>query len=139
MSAGGEHPAGPVISRLVGVYNADGSIRGELTYWVGARFGRRHCALCDITHGLVRERAEWRLGRADLAVRFDTYHRDDQPDAVRAATGDRAPAVLAETGDGLVPLLGAEALDRCGGSVERLVEAVIDAVDRDGLVWPNTG
>jgi hypothetical protein len=48
------------IRRLVGVYNANGSVGGELAYFIGARLGRAHCALCDITHGLVRERATWK-------------------------------------------------------------------------------
>jgi hypothetical protein len=39
------------VVRLVGVYDADGTPRGEIAYWVGARLGRTHCALCDITHG----------------------------------------------------------------------------------------
>src|SRR6478735_10675397 len=76
------------IVRLIGVYDADGTVRGELAYWVGARLGRAHCALCDITHGLIRERADWKACRASLPVPFDTFHRDDQPEAVRGAIGD---------------------------------------------------
>lgn len=119
---------GARVVRLVGVYDADGSLAGELRYWVGARFGRAHCALCDITHGLVRERAEWRDCRDTLSVDFATYHRDDQPDAVRAATGDRAPVVVAETDGGVVVLLDGAALDACAGSPERLIAAVRDAL-----------
>ena len=36
---------------------------------------------------------------------FDAYHRDDQPAEVRAATGDVAPVVVAETTAGIVNLL----------------------------------
>ena len=68
------------IVRLVGVYDADSTLRGELAYWVGARLGRRHCSLCDITHGSVRQRPEWKTCRAELPVPFDTFHRNDQPD-----------------------------------------------------------
>lgn len=71
------------ITGLVGVYNADGTIRGELAYWVGKRLGRAHCALCDITHGSVKERPEWKRCRDGLPVPFDTYHRDDQPESTR--------------------------------------------------------
>ena len=124
------------IVRLIGVYDADGSVRGELAYWIGARLGRAHCALCDITHGLVRERPEWRRRRADLAAPFDTYHRDDQPDAVRIATADAAPAVIADTPHGLVALLGPEDLDRCAGSADRLFEEIDRAMQRAGLIWP---
>jgi hypothetical protein len=124
-----------VVRRLVGVYDADGTVRGELTYWIGKRLGRAHCALCDITHGSVRERSDWKLCRAGLPVPFDTYHRDDQPDVVRAATGDRAPAVLAETGAGIVLLLGPEDLEVCGSSPQQLVDAVIRAAAQRQLSW----
>ena len=71
----------------VGVYDADGSVLGELWCFVGARLGRAHCSRCTITHGFVRERASWRERRDALDVPFVTYHRDDQPAAVRALTG----------------------------------------------------
>ncbi|MBA2282333.1 MAG: hypothetical protein H0W25_14065 [Acidimicrobiia bacterium] len=35
------------ITRLIGVYDADGSVLGELSYFLKARLGRAHCALCD--------------------------------------------------------------------------------------------
>ena len=41
----------------IGVYNADASIWGEVSYWFGARLGIRHCSLCDVTHGKFRKRA----------------------------------------------------------------------------------
>jgi hypothetical protein len=46
-------------SEYIGVYDADATLWGELSYWVGARLGVRHCALCEVTHGLVRRNAEW--------------------------------------------------------------------------------
>ena len=128
-------PAG-TLRRLVGVYDADGSWRGELAYWVGARLGRAHCALCDITHGLARAKGEWHACRAGLPIAFATYHRDDQPDAVRRAAADRFPVVLAETDDGIVPLLGPVELDACGGSVERLMAAIEVAMGAAGIGWP---
>jgi hypothetical protein len=69
----------------IGVYDADATLWGELSYWVGARLGVRHCALCEVTHGLVRRKAEWDRCAAGLAVPFTLYHRDDAPADVRAA------------------------------------------------------
>ena len=94
------------IIRLVGVYDADHTLRGELAYFVGARLGRRHCALCDVTHGLVRERGTWKACKAGLPVPFVTFHRDDRPAAVRAASAGVAPVVMAETTAGFRVLLG---------------------------------
>ena len=125
----------PTIERLIGVYNAEHTLRGELAYWVGARLGRAHCALCDITHGLVRERADWRECRDGLPVPFDTFHLDDQPADVRTLLDGRAPAVVARTDSGLTLLLAGAELDRCEGSPEKLATALTDAAARAGLVW----
>jgi hypothetical protein len=106
----------PRVERLTGVYHAEGTLRGELAYVVGRRLGRRHCGLCDITHGRVRERAEWRAARGRLGIPFETVHLDDRPAEVRAASGGRAPAVLAHLEGGeAVLLLGPDEIDACAG------------------------
>lgn len=115
------------VIRLIGVYDADHTVRGEISYWIGARLGRAHCSLCDITHGLLRRRAEWNTYVGGLDVPFETFHRDDQPDAVRVAAGGRAPVVVAETSAGMTMLLDPDALAGCDGSVERLAAAIDDA------------
>jgi hypothetical protein len=122
-----------IITRLIGVYAAEGTLRGEVAYWVGARLGRAHCSLCDITHGLFTESKEWQACKIGLPVPFDTYHRNDQPDAVRAATGNVDPVVVAETSTGVLVLVGPDELDRCGGSAEKLVAAIEAGVSRLGL------
>ena len=123
------------IVRLVGIYDADSTLRGELAYWVGARLGRRHCSLCEITHGSVRQRPEWKTCQAGLPVPFDTFHRNDQPDTIRTASGGHAPAVIAETGTGHVMLLASADLDACDGSIDRLVTAIEQSAVRLGLAW----
>jgi len=123
------------IRRLVGVYNARGTVSGELAYFIGARLGRTHCALCDVTHGLVRERPEWKKCRQTLAVPFAMYHLNDRPLAVSTACGGVAPVVLAETDDGMVLLLGPDGLSACAGSVERFASALLQAADHARLAW----
>ncbi len=124
-----------VIVRLVGVYDADSTLRGELSYWVGARLGRRHCSLCEITHGSVRQRPEWKTCQDGLPVPFDTYHRNDQPGSIRVASGGEAPVVVAVTDAGHMLLLAAKDLDACDGSIDRLVEAIAESAVRLGLTW----
>ena len=125
----------PRIVRLVGVYDADSTVRGELAYWIGARLGRRHCSLCEITHGSVRQRPEWKACQAELPVPFDTFHRNDQPDAIRAAAGGQAPAVVAETDTGHMLLLAPGDLESCDGSIDRLVDAIEQSAARLGLAF----
>lgn len=133
----GEPPeGGERVRRLIGVYNAEGSLRGELAYVVGSRFGRAHCALCDITHGALRQRASWKDCRTSLPVPFDTYHLDDQPAPVRVAIAGHAPAVVAETELGLTVLLGPDQLERCESSPAALRAALEQAIAEKGLRWP---
>ena len=125
----------PRILRLIGVYDADGTKRGELMYWIGARLGRTHCALCEITHGIVRQRDDWRRCRDELAVPFEVYHRDDQPSGVRAATDGATPVIVAETTRGFVPLLFPTDLEVCDGAPDRLIDAIARAVEAHQLAW----
>ena len=125
-------PAAVRPRRIIGVYDADGTVWGEVSYWIGARLGRAHCSLCDITHGSVRARPEWVACTQDLDVPFETYHRNDQPDEVRSAARGTAPVVVAETDDGCVLLLGPDDIERCDG-VEALIAAVDAALAEHGL------
>jgi hypothetical protein len=110
------------VTRLVGVYDANGGLLGEAAYVWGKVRGTRHCALCDITHGRVRERADWRACRERLPLPFETFHRDDQPAAVRALT-TTLPVVVAESDDGVLSVVAdAAALEACAGDPERLVD-----------------
>lgn len=122
------------IVRLVGIYNADGTVLGELRYWIGARRGLAHCSLCDITHGSVLPKREWRACSDALSVPFETFHRNDQPDAARPISAAGLPVVLAETAVGMVCLLGPSDLERCQGDPQALVTAIGRAVSAAGLV-----
>jgi GAF domain-containing protein len=113
-----------VISSLTGVYHADGSLLGELRYVVGSRLGRTHCALCDITHGRLREKAEWRAQRDRLGVPFRAVHLDERTPEERAASEGRTPCVLAHTPDGIHVLLDSDALEACHGDPAALAAAI---------------
>lgn len=124
------------IVRLIGVYDAEGTLRGEAAYWIGARLGRRHCSLCEVTHGLFTEKNEWRSCRDGLPVPFDTYHRDDQPPEIRVASENRAPVVVAETTTGHVVLLDGQRIEEADGDPHQLVELIEKAVNERSLLWP---
>ena len=125
------------INRLIGVYDADGTLRGEVAYGIGVRLGRRHCSLCDVTHGTFTEKSTWKRCRSSLPVPFDTYHRDDQPDDVRRASGDTAPVVVAKTSEGFVLLLDDARISSIAGDPSRLVDLIGEAVETAGLDWPS--
>ncbi len=116
------------VTRLVGVYDADGGVRGELAYVLGRLLRRTHCSLCDATHAGMRRKPAWDAMVARLGVPFALVHLNEMaPDvaAVLARTGP--PAVLAQVaGSDLRPVLVRADLDALGGSVEEL-EATLRA------------
>lgn len=120
-------PPEPV--RLVGVYDADGTLRGEVAYVIGHLRGTRSCSLCDITHGGLRRRPVFDQLAAELGIPFDLLHRDEL-DPARAAVAVEAglPVVLIEVGGRRDVLLDDEALAACDGDPQALFAVVRDAL-----------
>lgn len=113
-----------VVHRLIGIYHASGTPWGELSYWLKARIGTTHCALCDITHGAVREKTEWQACRRQLTIPFDTVHLNERNEKLAAFTDQRTPCVVADTATGYVMVVDAVELAGCAGSPACLIEAV---------------
>lgn len=114
------------IDEFIGVYDADSTLWGEMSYWIGARLGRNHCSLCDITHGTFRMKQEWRDCISQLDIPFTTYHRNDAPPNVLTTCNDSFPIVLARKGDDLNVVLTSDELDAFDGSVSLLQQHLLD-------------
>ena len=125
-----------VVTALTGVYQADGSLTGELRYVVGKMLGTAHCALCDITHGSVREKKGFAACREALPVPLYNVHLDERTPEVARFTEGKTPCVVAHTADGLVLVLNAATLDQCEGSVTRFRDALSVALTRLNLRYP---
>lgn len=125
----------PVVE-LVGVYDADGGLVGELRYVVGKLLGTAHCALCDITHSAVHRKREWDEMVARVGVPVTLVHLNELPDDVAVLLGSHpAPLVAARRADGSVDvLLGAAALEQAHGSVASFETALMRQLDGAGGV-----
>ena len=110
------------ITELIGVYDADSTLLGEISYWVGARFGITHCSLCELTHGLFTKKSEWKQCAESFTVPFHLFHRDDAPNDVLNALADAFPAVLQRTTEGLKVILTKDELERFDGHTSDFAE-----------------
>ena len=124
------------IDRLSIVYNARGGIVGELAYALGRRRGTAHCALCDVTHGRIHEKPEWRAFRSGLAVPVVAYHLNDRPAALSRLSG--APVVAAHVGAEVQVVLGPEQLEAIGGDVAAFSAALEQRRAELGLEWASS-
>jgi len=123
------------VAQLIGIYEANGSLRGELSYVLGKLFGTRHCALCDITHGAVSKKRTFAELEKELPIPITLVHLDERSEQVKAASEGHTPCVLLEDEDGLRIFITASELEVCRGDVkcfERLVRATL-ARSRDAL------
>jgi len=115
------------IEQLVGIYDADGTLAGEIAYVVGHLVGRRSCALCDITHGSLKRRPEFDEAAATLGVPFELVHRDETSAEMSELVDGELPCVVAE-GDGQrVVLLDRDALVACRKDPVALADAIRSA------------
>ncbi|MDQ2754501.1 MAG: hypothetical protein M3R71_03010 [Actinomycetota bacterium] len=123
------------IDRIVGVYDADGGVVGEIRYVVG-RLGGRHCALCEITHGTLRPKPAWGAWATTIPVPVVLVHLNQREPALRQATDGRVPCVVADVAGKYQILLDDEALRLCEGSVATFSDRLDDAIALAGLQLP---
>ncbi len=109
------------VIEFIGVYDADATLIGEISYWLKARVGATHCALCELTHGVFRTKREWVSCSRELAVPFRTFHRNDAPADV-LQTSQQFPVVLVRRSSGLSVLLDADALNEFAGDTIKFAD-----------------
>ena len=114
------------ITELIGVYDADSTLLGEISYWVGARLGTAHCSLCELTHGLFTKKSEWKQCAESLSIPFQLFHRDDAPPDVIAALVGQFPAVLQRTTEGLKVILTKDELEGFDGHTSDFAEWITE-------------
>ena len=115
------------VVRLHGVYDATGTIVGEIAYFLRRTFLNQHCSLCDITHLTFSRRSTWDSCVAELGLDFHLHHRNDAPASVTATSGYVAPCVVGEYEDGSLKLLvNANELASCENSPEQLMKIITE-------------
>ena len=100
---------------LYAIYDADGSLAGELRYLVDKFLGRANCALCDLSHGWhpAGKRA-WRQ-RQGAATQLSWLHRDEVPHHVLAHVSESLPCIAMDTNGCVDILISKDQLARCEG------------------------
>ena len=110
--------------KLIGVYNANGGLLGELSYVLGKFLGTRSCSLCALSHDLIREKSHFRDWRQNLPVPFELLHLNEVNEVVFRAIDGRAPCVIWIEGATIRDVLTDQELCRMGGDEALLMSAV---------------
>jgi len=117
-----------MIDKLIGIYNAKGSVVGEVQYFFGKLLGQTHCALCDITHGYFTEKADFTSCRDALTIPFENLHLDEL-DSQLESYRDFAPCVIAISKSVPTLLITTSELEQCHGDVTRFSQLLNSKID----------
>ena len=110
--------------QYVGIYNADGTVLGEIAYVLAKYTGRGHCELCDITHGTVRRKPSWDDACSRTGVHIDLRHRDEVTEEQLMAAGE-LPAVIGFSDGQWVRVMGPVELGACNGDPDEFMTRLL--------------
>lgn len=114
----------PGISKIVGIYHADGGIIGELKYITGKFFGTTKCYLCDITHGKTGKKDAWAECEKNIGMPIDFVHLNERNPSLAKYTEGITPCIVGKTSTNYVILVNKKELLECKGNPETLAKMI---------------
>ncbi len=103
---------------LICVYDADGSLLGELNYLYKKTFRNFTCSMCDITHNFIITKKKWKTAVQNCRYNISTYHLDDQPTLIKKTTQNNTPCVVKVEGSSSSILISNDELKTIDGNVD---------------------
>ncbi len=119
---------------LIGVYNADGGIIGELSYVLGHLIGLRNCSLCDISHSPVKMKSSFKTLQRELleqhGIDVRMIHRNERNERETTASEGREPCMLLQHADQSISMfLDSAELKTLAGNVESFEKLIYSRLD----------
>lgn len=120
--------------QLLFVYNADSGLYNTLTDMAHKLLSpdTYACDLCSITHGVFRERDEWRSFIESLPVESTFLHRDEFYRQYPEMNKLLLPALMLQSDVGLVELLDQDSIAACQ-TVNELSNRILERLDKLGV------
>ena len=124
------------LPKIYFIYNASGTLAGELNYLYGKYFLDEHCELCDITHSTVSAKPEWKEWIGSLKCENYVLHTNEAKAMNIDFTQFVLPAVLIDRGNGLEELVSKNDMAECGKGVEAFGVLFYRKLDQFALSCP---
>ena len=100
------------------IYNANGSLSGEIAYFFKKYFYGLKCSMCDITHNIISEKKAWKEKVNQTKFNLKTVHLDEQKNDLYKFSEGNAPCVVGESEKGFKLIFSNSDLDSFNGDVE---------------------
>jgi len=111
-------------NKFIGIYQAEGTLWGEIKYVWRKLSTKKSCSLCDITHSGLSEKTNWQSCRAQLPIPFELIHLNERSTELLDVSKGRTPCVLAQSNEGYSMVFDDLQLQNFHGRPEQLIEAL---------------
>ena len=85
------------VRKIYCIYNAEGSLKGELKYLYKKYFKDIKCSMCDITHNTFTQKNKWKNKCLTFPLDIECMHLDELPRDIKILVKDKTPCVVAQT------------------------------------------
>tara|TARA_Y100000816_G_C25954507_1_gene498022 strand:- start:455 stop:838 length:384 start_codon:yes stop_codon:yes gene_type:complete len=99
------------------IYNANGTLFGELSYLFKKAFLGFKCPMCDITHRTLIKKKHWIKKIHSFQYNLEAVHLNEQPSEIKKFTNQISPCVIAIYENSFKLLLDSKELSLIHGDV----------------------
>ncbi len=106
-----------LVKKVYCIYNANGSLAGEISYMWKKILSGFDCSLCNISHNTFTEKQIWKKEISNSKYELEMLHLDEQPDDLQSFTKGITPCVVSKGDNGLKIILSDSQLKKINGDV----------------------
>lgn len=111
------------MEKIIGIYDADAGFKGEFKYIFEKIFYKKHCALCDITHGFsFSAKKEWQDKVDNFPIPIETLHLNEVDSDVQELIKGKSPCVVHIKDDYKNIIINKKELEECQKDPNRFFE-----------------
>ena len=103
--------------RIYCIYDAKGSIIGEISYLWKKLIFNFECSLCNISHNTFTEKQIWKKEMSKAKYKLEMLHLDEQSEDLQAFTEGVTPCVVGKDASGYKIILNDSQLKKINGDV----------------------
>ena len=100
------------------IYDANGSVIGELSYFFKKIFFGFKCSMCDITHNTFTEKHNWRSQLSETGLNIKALHLDELTNELSNFSIGTTPCVIGKNGDEYKLIFNSNDLEKFKGDTE---------------------
>ena len=86
-----------IVKKIFCIYNAEGTLKGELKYIYDKMFKNINCSMCEITHNTFTFKKKWNKKCLDFIFEIECLHLDELSNNIKEIVNGKTPCVVVQT------------------------------------------